>query len=214
MIDTATWNILSGSYCDLASHNYEIPTHLAKAVLHCFQQPQRLYPWIAQLVLCIQIISRGILERLLNMNKETGILILVLSLPVKRWTNLFYYHQFSLFISKKKMKSSLKLQFSMMINQYLAMNPAILNTKTLSCFHDQQVSEISVLSKYIIFDYWYLCLFMAIWITKLPVLKICWLREELFCLNKKIEVRGQVNSCQKSARGISTSRKIGSVLRV
>lgn len=214
MIDTATWNILSGSYCDLASHNYEIPTQLAKAVLHCFQHLQRLYPWIAQLVLCIQIISRGILERLLNMNKETGILILVLSLPVKHWTN-FSTITSSVYSSlKKKMKSSLKLQFSMMINQYLAMNPAILNTKTLSCFHDQQVSEISVLGKYIIFDYWYLCLFTAVWIIKLPVLKICWLREEFFSLNKKKEVRGQVNSCQKSARDISTSRKIGSVLRV
>ena len=102
----------------------------------------------------------------------------------------------------------------MMINQYLAMNPAILNTKTLSCFHYQQVSEISVLSKYIIFDYWYLCLFLVIWIIKLPVLNICWIKEEFFYLNKKIEMRGQVDSCQRSARDISTSRKIGSVLRV
>lgn len=36
--DTATWNILPGSYCNLASHNYEIPTHLAKAVLNFFWQ--------------------------------------------------------------------------------------------------------------------------------------------------------------------------------
>ena len=65
-----------------------------------------------------------------------------------------------------------------------------------------------------VFDYWYLCLFLVIWIIKLPVLNICWIKEEFFYLNKKIEIRGQVDSCQRSARDISTSRKIGSVLRV